>query len=69
MQGRGQRPNAAQQDAAMLRVGGLAGRERETYRRSSIRGNQMNLVVPPPRDLPMAWGPFFLTRRCHWDAL
>src|ERR1035437_5296305 len=46
MQGRGQRSNAAQHDAALLRVGGLAGRERETYRRSSIRGNQMNLGGP-----------------------
>jgi len=46
MQGRRQRSDAAQQEAALLRIGGLTGRQREAYGRSSIRGNQMNLGGP-----------------------
>lgn len=32
----------------------------ENYGISSIRGNQINFVFHPPRDFPMACGPFFL---------
>ena len=42
----GQRPQSGQQIAALGSVVHLAGRERERYRRSSIRGNQMNLGAP-----------------------
>jgi len=46
VQGRRQRSDAGQKFAAVDRVGGLAGREREGYSGSSIRGNQMNLGGP-----------------------
>ncbi len=45
-QRRGQRPQAGEQIAALRGVVRLAGRERKRYRRSSIRGNQMNLGGP-----------------------
>jgi hypothetical protein len=46
VQGRGQRADAGQEFAAVHRVRGLARGEREGYRGSSIRGNQMNLGGP-----------------------
>jgi len=47
----------------------MAGRQSECYGRSSIRGNQMNLGVPPPRDLPMAEvSVFFRARPVVADA-
>ena len=42
----GQRPQSGQQIAALGSVVHLAGRESERYRRSSIRGNQMNFGAP-----------------------
>ena len=45
-QRRGQRPQTAEQLAALRGVVRLAGREREGYRRASICGNHMNLGGP-----------------------
>ena len=42
----GQRAQAGQQIAPVRRIVSLAGRKRKGYRRSSIRGNQMNLGAP-----------------------
>src|ERR1700723_2446464 len=53
------RPQFFQQGPAMWCVVIVAGGERKGYSRSSIRGNHMNLWFHPPRDFPMACGPFF----------
>ena len=58
---------AADQLAPLGGIVGLAWRKGKGYGRSSIRGNHMNLGGPPPRDLPMACGPFFLTPPCRRD--
>src|SRR5271170_363446 len=54
-----QRTDAAQQLASLDGVGGLAGREREGYGRSSIRGNHMNLGCPSAPGLSDRLGSVF----------
>ena len=51
---------ATQQRAAFGRIVRLAGRQRERYGRSSIRGNHMNLGVPPTSGFADGlWAVFF----------
>ena len=59
MQRLGQWSDAAQQIAPRFGVGGLAGQKRETYRRSSIRGNQVNLGGPSAAGLADSLGTVF----------
>ena len=65
---RRQRSEAAQKRAALHRVGGFSGREREGYGRSSIRGNQMNLGSPSTARLADRLGSVFLTHQCRRDG-
>ena len=53
---------ATEQLAALRRIMGLARRQRDRHRRSSIRGNQMNLGVPPPAGLADGPGDHFFSR-------
>ncbi len=51
---------AAEQPPSVGSIVGLAGRQRKRHRRSSIRGNHMNLGGPPTPGLPNRLGsPFF----------
>ena len=62
------RPKLGQQGASFGRVVRIAGRQGEGYRRSSIRGNQMNLGVPSAARLADGLRPVFLERRSHPEA-
>ena len=64
----GQRPQAREQIPALRGVVRLAGRESEGYRRSSIRGNQMNLGGPSAAGFADGLRAVFFTRPCRQDA-
>jgi hypothetical protein len=51
-------PSSSSKDPSVRRIVVVTRRKSKNYGRSSIRGNHMNLVFHPPRDLPMTCGPF-----------
>lgn len=63
------RSQALQQGAPFRRVACLAGRQRERYGCSSIRGNHMNLGSPSATGFSNRLWSVFLMRRYHQDKL
>ena len=62
------RSKLAQQFAAFRRIVRIARRQGKSYRRPSIRGNQMNLGVPSAARLADGLRSVFLTPQFHPDA-